>query len=73
MTPVPAGVFRKKPTYQDILGSIERDEDKIDLPERTGLTMWDSFAMGQYREMVAQAQSDQIAQAEHVQMEAAMT
>ena len=29
--------------------------------------------MGQYREMVAQAQSDQSAQAEHQQMDAAMT
>ena len=71
-TPDPQ-LFRKKPTYAELLGAIERDEDKIQLPERVGLTLWDSFAMGQYREMVAQAQSDQSAQAEHVQMDQAMT
>ena len=73
MSPIEAGVYRKKPTYLDILGAIERDEDKVELPERIALNMWDSFAMGQYRSMVAQAQSDQSAQAEHQQMDAAMT
>ena len=46
------GSFRLKPTYSEILSSIERDEDKIQLPERTALTFWDSFAMGQYKEML---------------------
>ena len=52
---VDKGVFRKKPTYSEILSSIERDEDKIQLPERTALTFWDSFAMGQYKEMLETA------------------
>ncbi len=74
MTPtMNAGAYRKKPTYLDILGTIERDEDKVELPERIALNMWDSFAMGQYWEMVAQAQSDQSAQVEQQQMDQAMT
>ena len=44
--------FRKKSTYVEILFSIERDEDKIQLPERTAFTFWDSFAMDQYKEML---------------------
>ena len=36
--------MRKKPTYVEILCAIERDEDKVELPERTALNMWDSFA-----------------------------
>ena len=67
------GLFRKKPTYLEILNAIERDEDRVDLPERTGLNLWDSFAMGQYREMVAQVQEGQNNHADHQQMEAAMT
>ena len=65
--------FRKKPTYSEILSSIERDEDKIQLPERTALTFWDSFAMGQYEEMLETAAVGQQAQGERVQLDAAMT
>ena len=32
------GLFRKKPTYNEILSSIEQDADRIELPERTALT-----------------------------------
>ena len=46
MSPVEAGVYRKKPTYMEILGQIEADADKIQLPERTALNLWDPFAMG---------------------------
>ena len=65
--------FRKKPTYSEILSSIERDEDKIQLPERTALTFWDSFAMGQYKEMLENAAVGQQAQGERIQMDTAMT
>ena len=67
------GLFRKKPTYTEILSSIERDEDKIQLPERTALTFWDSFAMGQYKEMLENSAAGQQATSEHQQMDAAMT
>ena len=67
------GLFRKKPTYLEILNAIERDEDKITLPERVALNFWDSFAMGQYREMVSQLREGQQNHADHQQMEAAMT
>ena len=70
---VDKGVFRKKPTYSEILSSIERDEDKIQLPERTALTFWDSFAMGQYKEMLETSAAGGQAQGERVQMDAAMT
>ena len=70
---VKAGVFRKKPTYLELLNAIERDEDKIQLPERIGVQLWDSFAMGQFKEMVAQAQEGQNAQAQHQAMDQAMT
>ena len=65
--------FRKKPTYSEILSSIERDEDKIQLPERTALTFWDSFAMGQYKEMLETSAAGQQAQGERIQMDTAMT
>ena len=52
---VDKGLFRKKPTYSEILSSIERDEDKIELPERTALAFWDSFAMGQYKQLLETA------------------
>ena len=70
---VDKGVFRKKPTYSKILSSIERDEDKIQLTERTALTFWDSFAMNQYKEMLETSAVGQQAQGERVQLDTAMT
>jgi hypothetical protein len=70
---VDKGVFRKKPTYSEILSSIERDADKIELPERTALAFWDSFAMGQYKEMLETAAAGTQAQGERVQLDTAMT
>ena len=67
------GLFRKKPTYNELLDLLERDEDKIQLPERIGLSFMDSFAMGQYKEMVQQQQEGGQRVAEHQQMDAAMT
>ena len=48
-------LFRKKPTYNEILDLIERDEDKVELPERIGVQFFDSFAMGQYKEMLQES------------------
>ena len=74
MTTVPkAEVFRRKPTYSEVLNLIEADADKVTLPERTGLEFWDSFAMGQYREMLQQTAAGDSRVAEHQQMDAAMT
>ena len=61
--------FRKKPTYSEILSSIERDEDKIQVPERAALTFWDSFAMGQYKEMLENSAAGQQATFEHQRMD----
>ncbi len=74
MTTVPkAEVFRRKPTYSEVLNLIESDADKVTLPERTGVEFWDSFAMGQYREMLQQTAAGDSRVAEHQQMDAAMT
>ena len=65
--------FRKKPTYNEILNLIEQDADKIELPERIGVQFVDSFAMGQYREMLQESAAGTQAVAEHQAMDAAMT
>ena len=72
-TPPKAEVFRRKPTYNEVLNLIEADADKVTLPERTGVEFWDSFAMGQYREMLQQTAAGDSRVAEHNQMDAAMT
>ena len=66
-------LFRKKPTYTEILNLIEQDADKIELPERIGVQFFDSFAMGQYKQMLQDAAAGTQAVAEHQQMDAAMT
>ena len=43
------------------------------LPERTALTFWDSYAMGQHKEMLENSAARQQAQGERAQMDAAMT
>ena len=65
-------LFRKKPTYNEILNLIEQDADKIELPERIGLQFFDSFAMGQYKEMLQESAAGTQAVAEHQAMDAAM-
>ena len=67
------GLFRKKPTYNELLNLIERDDEKIQLPERIGVQFMDSFAMGQYKEMIQDAAEGGQRVAEHQQMDAAMT
>ena len=66
-------LFRKKPTYNEILNLIEQDADKIELPERIGVQFFDSFAMGQYKQMLQDAAAGTQAVAEHQQLDAAMT
>ena len=66
-------LFRKKPTYTEILNLIEQDADKIELPERIGVQLFDSFAMGQYKEMLQESAAGTQAVAEHQQMDNAMT
>ena len=69
MTTVPkAEVFKRKPTYNDILSLITADADKVTLPERTSVEIWDSFAMGQYREMLQQTAAGDSRVAEHKQI-----
>ena len=70
---VDPGVFRKKPTYNEILNLIEQDADKIELPERIALQFYDSFAMGQYKEMLQESAAGTQRVAEHQAMDAAMT
>ena len=66
-------LFRKKPTYNEILDLIARDEDKVELPERIGVQFFDSFAMGQYKDMLQESAAGTQAVAEHSAMDAAMT
>ena len=66
-------LFRKKPTYTEILNLIEQDADKIELPERIGVQFFDSFAMGAYKDMLQEAAAGTQAVAEHNAMDAAMT
>ena len=61
-------LFRKKPTYAEILNLIEQDADKIELPERIGVQFFDSFAMGQYKEMLQDAAAGTQAVAQHQAM-----
>ena len=58
-------LFRKKPTYTEILNLIEQHADKIELPERIGLQLFDSFAMGQYKQMLQDAAAGTQAVAEY--------
>ena len=66
-------LFRKKPTYNEISNLIEQDADKVELPERIALQFYDSFAMGEYKEMLQEFAAGTQAVAEHAQMDAAMT
>mgnify|MGYP001391826190 CR=1 FL=1 len=70
---VKPGVFRTKPTYLERLNAIERDEDKVELPERIRGQFFDSFAMGAYKDMLQEATAGTQAVAEHQAMDAAMT
>ena len=64
-------LWREVPTYGEIVRAIQKDF-KVKLPARTALTFWDSFAMSQYRDMVAGLQSDDAAGREHAEMQGAV-
>ena len=70
---VDPSLFRKKPTFYEILNLIEQNADKIELRERIGVHFFDSFAMGQYKEMLQESAAGTQAVAEHNAMDAAMT
>ena len=66
MTTVPkAEVFRRRPTYNEVLSLLQTDSEKVTLPERTGVEFWDSFAMGHYKEMLQQTAAGDSRVAEH--------
>ena len=46
---------RKKPTHAEILDLIARDQDKIELAESIGVQFFDSFAMGQDKEVLEES------------------
>ena len=70
---VDTGLFRKKLTYEQVLNLIERDADKIQLPERVGVQLWDSFAFGQWKTMLQEAAAGQNAATDYAQMQQTMT
>ena len=45
--------WSKVPTYEEVLKTVDKDF-KVKLPDRTALSFYDSFAMGQFREMQQQ-------------------
>ena len=47
-----AALWTRVPKYEEVARAIQKDY-KVELPERTALTFWDSFALGQYRDMAA--------------------
>ena len=53
---VDTGLWYKVPKYEDVVKAIEHDY-KVKLPERTALQFWDSFALSQYKEHVAELQA----------------
>ena len=68
---IDTGLWHTNATYEEVVQAIGKDY-KVKLPKRTSLEVWDSFAMSQYKEQVAELQSSQQAMHEHQQMEAAM-
>ena len=68
---IDTGLWYKVPTYAEVVQAIDKDY-KVKLPKRTSLEIWDSFAMSQYKEQVAQLQESQQAGHLHHNMEASM-
>jgi len=68
---VDTGLWYKVPKYEDVVKAIERDY-KVKLPERTALQFWDSFALSQYKDQVAELQAGEEARHDHQGMEAAV-
>ena len=68
---VDTGLWFKVPKYEDVVKAIEKDY-KVKLPERTALQFWDSFALSQYRDQVAELQAGEEARHDHQAMEASV-
>ena len=68
---VDTGLWYKVPKYEDVVKAIEKDY-KVKLPERTALQFWDSFALSQYKDQVAELQAGEEARHDHQGMEAAV-
>ena len=68
---VDLGLWHKVPTYAEVVQAIDKDY-KVKLPARTSLQVWDSFAMSQYKEQVAELQNSELARHDHNNMQAAM-
>ena len=65
--------WEKVPTYEEVLKTVDKDF-KVKLPDRTALSFYDSFAMGQFREMqqqIANAQQATDAGRDHATTQAA--
>ena len=45
--------WSKRPTYEEVLETLDTDY-KVKLPDRSAVSFYDSFAMGQFREMQQQ-------------------
>ena len=50
--------WTKRPTHEEVLKTVDKDF-KVKLPDRTALSFYDSFAMGQFREMQQQIANSQ--------------
>ena len=53
---VDTGLWYTLPKYEDVVKAIQKDY-KVKLPERTALQFWDSCALSQYKEQVAELQA----------------
>ena len=61
-------LWTRQQRYEEVVAAIEKDY-KVKLPPRTAVTFWDSYALSQFRGMVAELQNNEQARVEHVQME----
>ena len=50
--------WTKRPTYEEVVKTLDTDF-KVKLPDRTAVSFYDSFAMGQFREMQQQINNAQ--------------
>ena len=50
--------WSKRPTYEEVLKTLDTDY-KVKLPDRSAVSFYDSFAMGQFREMQQQITTSQ--------------
>ena len=63
--------WTKRPTFGDVVAEVQTDF-KVKLPARTAVTFYDSFAMGQFREMAASARDGEEARHDHAELQQAV-